>query len=65
MNFGLRQVGLFNRVGFVEYVCGECCRLFGDSVRDVSGWMFANLDIEVRPSFEMVWGKRLKLDAIS
>lgn len=65
VNFGLRQVGMFNRVGFVEFVCGRCGRLFQDSVGDVSGWIVANLDEDVRPDAEMMWGKRLKLEAIS
>jgi hypothetical protein len=64
-NFGLRQVGMFNRCGFVESVCGTCRRSFRDSVEDVSGWIVANLDEDVRPGHEMVWGKRLKLEAIS
>ena len=64
-NFGLRQVGTFNRVGFVEYVCGECRRSFrGESV-DVKAWIMANTDVEVWPTHEMIWGKRLKLDAKS
>jgi hypothetical protein len=59
-NFGLRQVGQFNRAGFVEHVCGACRRSYRDSVDDVGGWMAANLDAEVWPGFEMVWGKRVK-----
>ena len=65
VNFGLRQVGMFNRSGFIEHVCGRCDRLFQDSVGDVSGWMAMNLDENVRPDAEMVWGKRVKLEAIS
>jgi hypothetical protein len=64
-NFGLRQVGMFNRVGFIEYGCGQCRRSFRDESVDVKAWMAANLDAEVRPSLEMVWGKRPKLDAKS
>jgi len=65
VNFGLRQVGVFNRASCFDSVCGRCGRLFEDSVEDVSGWIVANLDEGVRPDAEMVWGKRLKLEAIS
>ena len=58
-NFGLRQVGMFNRAGFLEYVCGTCRRSFRDSVSDVPGWMAVNLDEGVWPAYEMVWGKRV------
>ena len=63
VNFGLRQVGLFNRASCFEYVCGTCRRSFPDeSVEDVPGWMAMNLDEVVRPDAEMVWGKRLNLE---
>ena len=66
MNFGLRQVGMFNRNSFFDSVCLNCRRLFReDSAKDVHAWMLANLDVEVRPEYEMVWGKRVKLEAIS
>jgi len=65
VNFGLRSVGVFNRASCFEYVCGTCQRSFKNSVEDVSGWIVANLDAEVRPGHEMMWGKRLKLEAIS
>lgn len=65
VNFGLRQVGVFNRAGFVEHVCGTCRRSFRNETVDVKAWIVANLDSEVWPGFEMVWGKRLKLEAIS
>lgn len=58
-NFGLRQVGLFNRAGFVEHVCGKCSRLFRDEAVDVKTWMAANLDAEVWPSDELIWGRRI------
>ena len=64
-NFGLRQVGMFNRVGFVEHVCGECRRSFRNETVDVKAWMAASLDVDVLPGFEMVWGKRLKWEAKS
>lgn len=60
VNFGLRQVGVFNRCGFVEHVCRECRRSFRDESVDVKAWIMANLDAEVWPGFEMVWGKRVK-----
>lgn len=59
-NFGLRHVGVFNRCGFVEPVCGTCRRSFRDETVDVKAWMATNLDAEVWPGFEMVWGKRVK-----
>ena len=65
VNFGLRQVGIFNRCGFVEHVCGACRRSFKDETVDVKAWMVANLDEEVWPGFEMVWGKRVKLETQS
>jgi len=65
VNFGLRQVGMFNRIGFIEYACRRCDRTIQDSVEDVPGWMAVNLDLGVLPEYEMVWGKRLKLEARS
>lgn len=62
-NFGLRQVGMFNRAGFVEYVCGTCRRSFRDETVDVKAWIMANLDAEVWPEAEMVWGRRVKWEA--
>lgn len=59
MNFGLRQVGVFNRCEFVEHFCGACRRTFRDEMVDVKAWMAANLDVNVLPGFEMVWGKRV------
>lgn len=59
-NFGLRQVGVFNRCGFIEHVCGACRRSFRDETVDVKVWMTTNLDAEVWPGFEMVWGQRVK-----
>lgn len=58
-NFGLRQVGLFNRSGFVAHVCGKCLRSYPDETVDVKGWMATNLDEAVRPSDELVWGRRV------
>jgi hypothetical protein len=64
-NFGLRQVGMFNRSGFVEHGCGTCRRSFKDESVDVKAWIVANLDAEVWPDAEMVWGKRVKLETQS
>ena len=65
-NFGLRQVGMFNRSPNFIHVCGACRRSFRDeSVRDVAGWMALNLDAEVLPGFEMVWNRRVKWEAKS
>jgi hypothetical protein len=62
VNFGLRQVGVFNRAGIVENVCLACRRSYRDSVDDVGGWMTANLDTEVWPVYEMIWGKKVRLE---
>ena len=59
VNFGLRQVGMFNRSGFVEHVCGMCRSTFRDEAVDVKAWMVANLDEAVRPSDELIWGRRV------
>jgi hypothetical protein len=60
VNFGLRPVGLFNRSARFDFVCQNCRRVFvDDSVKDVGGWMAANLDTGVQPEAEMVWGKRV------
>lgn len=58
-NFGLRQVGQFNRAGFVEHVCVACRRSFKDESVDVKAWSVANLDEAVRPSDELMWGRRV------
>ena len=66
VNFGLRQVGLFNRSPNIIHVCETCRRYYRDeSVEDVGDWIVRNLDVEVRPDAEMMCGKRLKLEAIS
>ena len=65
-NFGLRQFGMFNRCGLVVHVCGMCRNWFrDDSIKDVRAWIRANTDAEVWPTYEIVWGKRLKLEAKS
>lgn len=62
-NFGLRPVGMFNRSPHFVSVCGACRRSFvDDSISDVSAWVEWSLDAEVRPGFEMVWGRRVKLE---
>ena len=44
------------------HVCGACQKSFRDeSVKDVPGWMAANLDAEVRADGEMVWERRVKM----
>ena len=60
VNFGFRQVGVFNRSGFVEHVCGACRRSFKDETVDVKAWIMANIDAEFCPNAEIVWGKRVK-----
>lgn len=59
MNFGLRQVGVFNRCGFVEHVCGACRRSFRDESVDVRVWIVANLDEVVQPTDELIWSRRV------
>jgi len=60
-NFGYRQVGMLNRSPSFVQVCGACCRSYqGELVKDVASWIVANLDAEVRPDFQMVWGRRIK-----
>lgn len=60
-NFGYPWTGLFNRSARFVHVCGACRRAFrDDSVKDVPGWMAANLDAEAQPDAEMVWGSRVK-----
>lgn len=64
VNFGLRPVGMFNRSANFVSVCGQCRRSsVDDSVKDVRSWIIANLDVEVRPDFEMVWGRRTTREA--
>ena len=65
VNFGLRQVGMFNRASCFDFVCGTCRRSFKDSVEDVGDWIVANLDESVRPDAEIVWGKRVTLESRS
>jgi hypothetical protein len=61
VNFGLRQVGMFNRCPYFVRICGTCRRSFRDeTVKDVGEWMAANLDVDVQPRFEMVWGRKRK-----
>jgi hypothetical protein len=55
-NFGFPWSGMFNRRPSFSQVCGRCRRLFEDgSVKDVAGWIVANLDAEVWPGFIMMW----------
>ena len=61
VNFGLRQVGMFNRRGFVEHLCGTCHRSSRDEIVDVKAWIVANLDAANLPESEMVWGKKVPL----
>lgn len=60
-NFGVPWTGLFNRTPRFLHICAACRRSFRDeSVKDVHGWMAANLDVEVRPDAEMVWDRRVR-----
>lgn len=65
-NFGLQQVGMFNRSPNIVRVCVPCRRTFvDDSIKDVRAWIVANIDAEVWPTYEMVWGKRVMLETQS
>jgi hypothetical protein len=65
-NFGLRPVGMLNRSPDFVHVCSKCCRSFTDeSVRDVGAWIVKNLDVEVRPDAEIIWGRRVKWEPVS
>jgi hypothetical protein len=58
-NFGYRRTGMLGREPIFVRICGPCWRSFRDhSVRDVSGWMLANLDAEVVPDYMMIWNRR-------
>lgn len=62
VNFGFRQVGLFNRSPNFVSVCPNCRRSFVDeSITDVAGWMAENLKTDFYPMGEVVWGKRVAL----
>ena len=66
MNFGQPWTGMLNRSAKFVHVCGACRRSFRDeSVKDVPGWMAANLDEEARPDAEMVWDRRVKRKVVS
>jgi hypothetical protein len=59
VNFGFKQVGLFNSSPNFISVCPNCRRSFvGDSITYVAGWMAANLKTDFCPVGELVWGKR-------
>lgn len=61
INFGNPWTGMLNRTPRFIHVCSKCRRSFKDeSVKDVGGWIVANLDAEVRPGYEMVWGRRMR-----
>ena len=54
--------GMYNRSPRFIHVCRACRRSFKDeSVKDVNEWMTADLDAEIRPGYEMVWDRRVKM----
>ena len=62
VNFGLKQVGLFNRSPNFVSIYPKCRRSFVDeSIKDVAGWMAGNLNADFLPVGELVWGKRVEL----
>ena len=65
VNFGLPWTGMLSRTPRFEHVCGKCLRVFRDETVDVKAWMAANLDGNVQPGFEMVWGKRVAITVLS
>ncbi len=61
VNFGFRQVGVFNRLPNFVSVCPNCRRSFVDeSIKDVAGWMAENLKTDFCSVREVVWGKRVR-----
>jgi len=62
VNFGLKQVGLFNRSPNFNSIYTKCRRSFVDeSITDFAGWMAGNLNADFSPVGELVWGKRVEL----
>lgn len=60
-NFGHPWIGMLNRMPRFDYVCSNCRRSFADdTLKDVGKWMTANLDPDVQPEYEMIWGKRVQ-----
>ena len=52
VKFGHFWVSMFNRLPRFIHACGACQMAFQDeSIKDVDGWIMANLDAEVRPDF--------------
>jgi hypothetical protein len=61
VNFGFPWSGMFSRRTLFVYGCGRCRRLFEDNtVRDVPRWVVANLDAEVWPVYDMMWGNTVR-----
>ena len=61
INFGLVQVGMCNRLPSFIHVCRKCSRSFQDrSVFEVNQWLVNNLDAEVWPDHELIWGNLVK-----
>lgn len=60
VNFGVPWTGMLSRTPRFEHVCGKCLRVFRDETVDVRAWMMANLDRDVQPGCEMVWGKKVE-----
>jgi len=66
VQFGLKQVGMFNRSPNFLRVCPKCNQSFIDeTITNCRGWMKANLDADVYPKFEIVWGTRFKPESKS
>lgn len=62
-NFGNPWVGMLHRSPKFVHVCENCGRSFRDeSVKDIARWMAQDLDAEVRPTYEMVWNRRVKCE---
>jgi hypothetical protein len=60
-NFGFPWSGMFNRRPLFIHACGRCRRMFEErSVGDVGKWIVKNLEAEVWPDHEMMWGNAVR-----
>lgn len=63
VNFGQPWTSMFNRTPRFIHACSQCRRAFEDeTAKCVGQWIERNLDAEVRPGFEMVWDRRVRLE---
>ena len=58
-NFGSPQTGFLSRSSRLIFVCAKCRRSFTDcTIADMQEWIIQNLDADVRPEYEVFWGRR-------